>query len=120
VTKPKEIPLYEWVAAAIGAALLAGVLAILVRDAVDGDEPPRIVIRVERVARAGDQWRVEFVAENQGDAAAADVVVRLEGAGADVVLDYVPGRSRRRGGFFLHEDPGDRPPEVRAVGYVTP
>jgi uncharacterized protein (TIGR02588 family) len=115
-----KIPFFEWVAAAFGAVLLVGIMALLVVDAIDGDAPPRITATVISLEPSGDAWRLDFLAENHGDRNASEVTFVVEGLGTTVVIDNLPGRSRRRAGFFLGTDPGGRKLTVRATSYVEP
>lgn len=119
---------WERVAAAVSAALVLWVLALLAYDAVARPQtPPAVEVRADTVLRAGGLWLVEFEAFNRGHNAAAEVKVegRIAGAGgaeetSEAMLDYVPGRSRRRGGLFFQQDPRGRALELRVHGYQEP
>ena len=124
--RPTEIPVFEWIAAALGALLLAGAIAVLLSHGLRAASGPDLQGRVDRVARVGAGWRVEVVLENRGDRTAVQVtfVAEVERGGArqtvsELTIDQLPGRSSRRGGFFLAEEP---PPglTVRAAGYLEP
>ncbi|HEX2079114.1 MAG TPA: TIGR02588 family protein [Longimicrobium sp.] len=119
---------WEWVAAAVSAALVLSVLALLAYDAVVRPQtPPAVEVRADTVLQAGGLWLVEFEAFNRGHNTAAAVKVegRISGAAGEVetseaVVDYVPGRSRRRGGLFFRHDPRVHRLELRALGYQEP
>lgn len=122
-----EIPAAEWAVAALGVALLAGALVVLGRAAIAGsDRPAEVTVAVDTVVAGRGGWLVRFRAENAGDATAADLTVRgvVAGAAGDSVVrearvDYLPGRSTRRGGLFFPGDPrgGLR---LEALGYRDP
>jgi uncharacterized protein (TIGR02588 family) len=123
--KPRtgEIPAFEWVAAAIGALLLAASAAVLVRQGLRDAAPPDLAARVDRVERAAGGWRVELLLENRGDETAEQVTFTAELAGrpvAEIAIDRLPGRSSRRGGFFLAEEPAAGALSARATGFVAP
>jgi uncharacterized protein (TIGR02588 family) len=119
---------WERVAAAVSAALVLFVLGLLSYDAVARPQtPPSVEVRADTVLQSGGMWLVEFEAFNRGHNTAAAVKVegRIRGAAgeeetSEAVLDYVPGRSRRRGGLFFRQDPRGRGLELRAHGYQEP
>ena len=120
--KPKP-PLLEWIASAVGLILALGVMAVIARDAFNGSSemPPDIRITALRVQQIGAGWVVEFEARNASAVTAAQVAVegRLpDGETATATIDYVPGRSARRGGLFFRREP--RGAELRALGYQDP
>jgi uncharacterized protein (TIGR02588 family) len=122
-----DIPVFEWIAAALGALLLLGAVAVLVTHGLDAASGPDLHARVDRVARVDAGWRVEVVLENRGDRTAEDVtfVAEVERGGggrevlAELTLDQLPARSSRRGGFFLPAEP-PAGLTVRATGYLEP
>ena len=119
---------WEWVAAAVSTALVLFVLGLLSYDAVARPQtPPAVEVRADTVLQSGGMWLVEFEAFNRGHSTAAAVKVegRITGAAgeaetSEAMLDYVPGRSRRRGGLFFRQDPRGRGLELRVHGYQEP
>lgn len=116
-------PLLEWIASAIGLLLTLGVTAVIARDAFNGsaDMTPDIAVAVTRVQPAQGGFVLEFEARNLSPATAAQVSIEgklPDGETATATIDYVPGRSARRGGLFFAHDP--RGAEVRALGYQDP
>ena len=119
---------WEWVAATLSTLLVLGVITTLVREATEGPStPPDIRIEVERVARSGDLYLVEFQALNSGGTTAAGLEVEGElKAGERIVetsgvtIDYVPAESSRRAGLFFSEDPGRFTLEIQPKGYDRP
>jgi uncharacterized protein (TIGR02588 family) len=119
-TKP---PLLEWIASAIGLMLVLGVMGTIARAAFDAgaDLAPELAVTATRVRRSGAGFLLEFEARNLSPATAAQVSVEGKlpsGATSTATIDYVPGRSTRRGGLLFAEDP--RGAELRALGYQTP
>ncbi|MBW3572486.1 MAG: TIGR02588 family protein [Gemmatimonadetes bacterium] len=124
----REVSRWEWVAAAVSAALVLFVLGYLLFDATARPQtPPAVEVSADSVAHVGGVWRVEFVARNRGHGTAAGVVVEGELKEGDrtvetseTTLDYVPGKSKRHGGLFFRRDPGPYRLELRAFGYQRP
>lgn len=120
---------WEWGIAALGLALVVGMLVFLGHEALAGDSsPPALDVKVESVSPSGDGYLVRFKASNKGGSTAAQVrVVGVLGpAGgapleaSEVVLDYVPAASERGGGLFFSHDPKVYPLKLRAQGYQEP
>ena len=119
---------WEWVAAAASAALVLLMIGFMLYEAAaKPDTPPQVEVRAGPVVRAGEGWRVEFVASNRGFRAAAGVKVEGElkrgeesVETAEATLDYVPGESQRNGGLYFSHDPGQHRLELRAHGYQEP
>lgn len=121
--KTAKVPALEWIASAAGLILLAAVLAMLAREAMSGAtrDVPEIKVKAVRIVPAASGFVLEFSAANRSRATAAAVTVEGElpsGETASAVIDYVPGRSTRRGGLFFTENP--RGAELRALGYQDP
>lgn len=113
----------EWVASAIGLLLTLGVMAVIARDAFNGSAgmTPDLAVAVIRVERAETGFLLEFEARNLSPVTAAQVTIEGKlpgGETSNATIDYVPGRSARRGGLFFAQDP--RGAEVRALGYQEP
>lgn len=121
-SKPKP-PLLEWIAAAAGLLLVLGVMGVIARDAFNGSAgtTPDIAVAAIRARPVGSGWVVEFEARNVASVTAAQVTIegRLPGGEtATATIDYVPGRSVRRGGLFFGAEPLGV--ELRALGYQDP
>jgi uncharacterized protein (TIGR02588 family) len=124
----KRTPVLEWIAAAIGLALLLFVFGVIAREALIGspDQAPAIEVTVRRVMPAGAGFVVEFEAVNRSGATAAAVAIEGvlgEGPGAETssaTLDYVAGEARAQGGLFFRRDPRGERLVVRALGYQAP
>jgi uncharacterized protein (TIGR02588 family) len=123
-----DIPLFEWLVAAIGLVLVTGSIAFLLYEAVRGSEaPPDVIVRVESVSPVEAGYLVRFRAVNRGGQTAAGLLVRGDLKGeAEVVetsearLDYLPGGSERQGGLYFRENPDRFRLEIRARGYERP
>lgn len=116
-------PLLEWVASAIGLLLTLGVMAVIARDAFNGsaEMAPDIEVAVTSVQPVRTGFMLEFEARNLSPVTAAQVMIEgklPDGETSTATIDYVPGRSARRGGLFFAQHP--RGAEVRALGYQDP
>lgn len=121
-TKAKPA-LLEWIASAIGLLLTLAVMAVIARDAFNGSAgmTPEIEVAIIRVQPVRSGFLLEFEARNLSPATAAQVTIEgklPDGETGNATIDYVPGRSARRGGLFFAHDP--RGAEVRALGYQDP
>jgi len=124
-----DTPPLEWIAAGIGLLLLLFLLAVIGREAINGEaaELPAIEVAVLRIEPAASGYVVAFEARNQRDGTAAAVTIEgvLKAGGAEIetssaTVDYVPGKGATRGGLFFSKDPRTASLEVRALGYQTP
>jgi len=117
-----------WIAAGLGALVVAGTLGLLGWSALtDAGEPPEIAFEVGAPIARGEAWLAPFVAVNRGDrtAAAVKVVGELTQGGevvetSEADLDYVAARSRREGGLWFSRDPARFEFKLRATGYAAP
>jgi len=124
----EPISAIEWVVAGLGLLLVVAAVAFLVVDATrEGDAPTLVRVRADSVvATGGDGYFLHFTAENHGRGTAADVgivgelrdVAGVETSRARV--DYVPGRSERRGGLHFRTDPRRGALRLWAEGYQDP
>ncbi|MFN2565658.1 MAG: hypothetical protein ABR499_11735 [Gemmatimonadaceae bacterium] len=121
--------LWEWAAAAAGAAVVITALGFLVYEAMTlGPHPtPKIAIRVDTVIGHGAGYTVEYRAMNEGDGTAAQVLVRGElrdDTGvieqSESTIDFVPAHSWRLGGLVFKNDPRRYRMDVRPVGFDKP
>jgi len=127
--RTKAVPALEWVASAVGLALMLAIIGFISWKAYQGtgSEPPMIEVRNEQVVATGGGWLVKFVAVNLSPSTAAAVQIEgtLSSEGREVAtsqttLDYVAGRSERAGGLFFEEDPHAHELSLRALGYAEP
>ena len=127
--KQENIPAAEWVVAALGAALVAIALIVLVGDAMRGDrEPAAITFTIDTVVAAPPGYLAKVTARNSGGETAAGLVVHAVLHGADgaavetseLVLDYLPGRSTRAIAFMFTRDPAMHRLSVAARAYQAP
>ena len=121
-------PLLELIVGGLGTVLVGGAIAFLLYHAlVRDDSPPDIRVAAEQVLDLESGYLVRFRASNAGHSAAAQVTIEGELAVpdggievSDVVLDYLPPRSDRRGGLLFSEDPRNGELRLRATGYAKP
>ncbi|HSJ15739.1 MAG TPA: TIGR02588 family protein [Longimicrobiales bacterium] len=118
---------WEWVAAAVSALLVAGLISLLASQALRPRSPPDLRVSVDAVERRDGQHLVRFTIRNRGTETAADLHVEgeLQQAGETVerstaVLDYVPGGAARQGGVFFARDPRAYTLRVVPRGYQVP
>jgi uncharacterized protein (TIGR02588 family) len=124
----RPIPVTEWVVAAIGAVLVAGVIGWLVWLATMRDEtPPDVRVVEDGVVALQDGWLVKFRAANAGAQAAAELLIEGELVGpegaietSEATVDYLPPGSERAGGLIFSRDPRRHEVRLRAKGYVDP
>jgi uncharacterized protein (TIGR02588 family) len=116
----------EWIAVAISAAIVIGAVVTLLLHAPRDRTPPDLVVTIDAVEPVTAGFLVRFTVANHGGTTAANAVVRGESRGnganedPEVVFDYVPDGSRRRGGLLFRNDPRRGQLTVRAVAYREP
>jgi len=128
VKAERRIPWLEWLAAGLGLTLVLGLFSMIAWQAFNGaTTPPSVTVEVEDMAPVEGGYRVLFRARNGAGEAAAQVEIegKVSGPGTEtetsrVVLDYIPGRSIRRGGLFFTRDPRAGVLTVRATGFAEP
>ena len=124
----ERISALEWLVAGLGLVLVVAAVAFMVLDAMrGGSAPPQIRVRADSVVAMGSGgYLVQFTAENHGHETAADVAVVGElrdAAGVETSrarVDYLPGRSERRGGLVFRRDPRQAALRLWAEGYQEP
>ena len=116
----------EWVTLAASTAVLLVVVALLVVQIGQGDDPAAPVVVVQDVDEVGDQFHVHVVVTNDGDRTAANVQVVAElDVGGDVVsgdqsIDFLAGGEEADLVFVFGEDPAQGALSVAVTGYVVP
>lgn len=118
----------EWILGAIGAVLFISAVGFLIVEGIRGpDRPGEVVLRIEEILETENTHLVRYSAYNSGSKTLADLHLsaRLfdgtsEIDSAQAVLDFLPGNSTRRGGFYLREDPERYRLELRVEGYQEP
>lgn len=123
-----QIPLFEWIAAALGLALVATTLIFLAYQALTQDDaPPAITLQAESVEAVPSGYLVRIRALNTGGRTAAQVRIegRLKGLlgtveRSETTFDYLPPHSPRRGGLWFATDPRKFELELQAQGYQAP
>jgi uncharacterized protein (TIGR02588 family) len=120
----------EHAATAVSGLLVAGLLGVLVWDAVHPNTKPSFATMPSSMVMAGGSYRVPIAVKNNGDEAAKAVAVHLSLvasdsvlAESDITIDWLPGRSSRQiVGLFAPPPSGPQPTGVRAEvrGYAVP
>ena len=108
------IPVWSWVAAALGLILVAGSVGFMLYQHFAEDRtPPLVAIEVQSVVPSGDGYVVTIDVTNRGSAVASGLVI--EGVLNDtatavetstITIDYVPSGSHRQAGLYFSRDPG--------------
>jgi uncharacterized protein (TIGR02588 family) len=122
------IPIWEWIVAAIGFMLVAGVIGFLLYEALAGNRlPPDVKLSVDSVVQTRNGYLVKITAVNQGGTTAEGVDIEGElRRGTEPVersqttIDYLPPRSEKRAGLFFTRDPRQFDLQVRPFGYEEP
>ena len=123
-----DTSLAEWIAAAVSAVLVLGVIGFLIYEGVlSSQTPPDVTIEVDSILPAGPGHLVILEAQNTGRSTAADLVVQGElmaDSGrveiSETTIDYVPGGGKQRAGLFFTRDPRGLKLRLRALGYRDP
>jgi uncharacterized protein (TIGR02588 family) len=118
----------EAIASSIGALLALATLGVIVWDGIrEEGRPAFVTLRSEAVHQYDAGYVVEIVALNSGDQTAAELLVEgtLRQAGqvveaSEVVFDFVPSRSERRGALVFAQDPRSFELLLQAKGYIEP
>lgn len=123
-----RIARWEWVASAVAAAVVLGLVWMLLREAWSGaDLPPDLRVELEAPVVLDGRAHLRFTLANRGGRTASAVGLTLQLRDGDAVVetrrltvDYVPGRSRATGGFFVDAPREGLVPVVVVDGYVDP
>jgi uncharacterized protein (TIGR02588 family) len=127
-TPPKdEIPLLEWISAAVGLVCALVAVGFVGWDAVFGvRSPPAVEVRLVEVTPTPHGFVAQIEAINHGGSPAAQVAIEgvLSGQGepetAEATLDYIPEQSRADGGLVFEHDPRAGKLTLRAKGFADP
>ena len=122
------IPIWEWIVAAVGLVLVAGVIGFLLYEAFSGERlPPDVKLSVKSVVQTRNGFLVRITAVNEGGMTAEGVIIEGElRSGSEVLersrttIDYLPPGSEKRGGLFFTRDPRRFELQVRPLGYEEP
>jgi uncharacterized protein (TIGR02588 family) len=119
----------EIAATAVSGLLIVAVVAVLVWDASREHTPPAFRTSVGDMTATPRSYRAPISVTNTGDESAKSVVVHVELvagdstlAESDIIIDWLPGNSRREVVSFFAPPSGATATGVRAEvrGYATP
>lgn len=121
-------PLLEWLLGGIGVVLFVGAIAFLVYEGSGAeDRPAGVEIRIDEVIVIDDAYLVRYRAHNLGTQTLVDLHIsarvldgQTELERVEAGIDYLPGRSWRRGGLYLREDPRKYRVDIGVGGYQEP
>ena len=126
--KPEARPpdLLELIVTWISGAMLAAIVGFLIWDASRTSLPPSFETSIEAQERRGVSVYVTVAVRNLGDDAARTVEVRVvpeageAGTEAHFTLDWLPGRSTRRGIAVFPQSAALGRWRVEVAGYAEP
>lgn len=114
----------ELLAGAVFACLYAATVLYLLALALFSDpDPVRFEIAVSEQRRVGGAVHVEFEVLNLGNRSIAQVHVGTTGArdfAKEVVFDYIPAGSMRRGTIIYSADAAPPDPAISVISYRDP
>jgi uncharacterized protein (TIGR02588 family) len=122
------IPVWSWVAAALGLILVAGSAGfMLYQHFAEDSTPPLVAIEVQSIVPSGDGYVVTIDVTNRGSEVASGLVIEgvlTEAATpvetSTITIDYVPSGSHRQAGLYFTRDPARYDLEIQPKGYVDP
>lgn len=128
VARKDDTPFLEWLIGSIGVVLLVACVTFLVYEGINnGEEPGPVVATVIDVFSAGDSHGVTFEIRNGGTQTLSNLHVearlfdgKKEIERTSTEIDYLPGRSSQKGGFYFKHDPRGLKVEIQAGGYQKP
>lgn len=119
---------WEWLAAAVGAVLVFGTIAIMLHEAFTvSQRPVAVEITVDTIVSVPTGYLVRFTAHNRGDFTAA--ALQVEGellrdtvvvGSARTTIDYLPQRGSRSAAVVFGLDPRQHTLRLRPVGHSDP
>lgn len=116
----------ELIVSWISGALFLGLLGFLLWDARQPSEPASFETTIESQSQRGSSAYVTVAVKNLGDEAAREVLVRVvpeggeAGAQAQFTLDWLPGRSTRRGVAVIQGSVSVERLRAEVAGYAKP
>jgi|SRR5687768_15619482 len=117
----------ELAASWASAVVVLALLGLLAWDAARSDAPPAFLMQVEPPRAAGSLFHVPVTVHNVGDAPAQGVEVTVSvrvgdstAAEGSFTIDWLPGRSTRRGVAVLGADPARGRVAAEVRGYTEP
>jgi uncharacterized protein (TIGR02588 family) len=118
----------EWVTGLFSAVLVISLIGFVGKAALmDQDTSPDLSSTVVRTEARSDGYQILFEISNKSSETAAGVVVHgeiVQGGTTlertEITLDYVPGRSRAKGGFIFRTNPDGKDIRLRAAAFSEP
>lgn len=118
----------EWLTGLFSTLIVLAISGwMAVEAATTADRPPELSAHVLAIDPLPSGWRVTIQIRNEGDQAAAAVVVKaklLDGEtsieDAETTFDYVAAGSTSRGGMIFESDPARHRLHIMPSGYTEP
>ncbi|MFN7110375.1 MAG: hypothetical protein ACK4M2_01970 [Brevundimonas sp.] len=113
-------PLLQWGMAAVGAAVTASAIGVIIWDGLQPASPPSLSARILKVeaTSSGHVAVIEVVNDGDDTAAGVDIEAVLGDQSATATLDYVPGHGQAKAYVRFDADP--RAADVRVKGWSAP
>ena len=124
-----QIPVWEWVVAALGLLLLISTIGFLLYETVSKDDsPPDIVVEAAAPFKASNGYVVAVRAINRGGETAAKLIIagELRDRSSQIVetaqieFDFLAGHSEASGGLIFKNDPRQLELKLVPKSYVSP
>lgn len=121
-----ERSLAETVTLAVCAAVLAGVVGLILFQGPSEDRRPAPVASTERVEKIGNEFHVTVLVRNTGGRTAAnvqvnsDLVVAGRSTTGDQTIDFLAPGNEAKLVFVFADDPGSGKLTVAVSGYSIP
>ena len=118
----------EWMVGIAGFLLMISCAGFILYRALWGSEqPPAVTIRFDSVENIKGGYLVRFSAYNASEETLADVIIHAElkkdsttEESASATIDYLPGKSNRKGGFYFRRNPREYSLQAFATSFEEP
>ncbi len=118
----------EWTVFAASVLIIGGVVALLVRGAMQSNEKqPDLKIETGAPVRSSDGYTVPVIVRNEGSGTAEQARIRMalvengrDVETAELVITFVPRQSRREGWVVFRRDPACCTVAARTLAYEKP
>lgn len=125
--EPEVISPWEWVVGALGLALVAGALFVMLRESSQPARPPSLTAALDSVQRVPAGYVAHVTVRNGGSEPVSNVAVEgtlATGAGApeqgEATVDHLPAGATHGLGLLYANDPSAGGFEVRVRGFMRP
>jgi len=118
----------EWIIGILGMLIFLFSFGYILYNAVTVNKtPPKIKISIDSVVAMENNYVTKITVQNYGASTAEGLVIQGEITSGGIALetsrttfDYVPEKSKRKGGMIFTKDPRKYTLSIRALGYEEP